>query len=267
MTVDLHFGRTDAINVGFTSTRIIPDKSESTSAFAICGVDLCRLGYSGGRTSGLSIRSIWITELKETAFQQSSVTAFCHIPDAEDLDKYWTGAMACICGSQFLVARLDDEPKPVPRRIPMSDATPGRIMYCERLGKIVTASLQTHSPVVSPEEINSVKAQLQFVDGAKIVKTWPLAERIYAMLDWTFTDDQGRRFGFIVLGSGNQEGSLGRVAFLSAKFEGSNVTVTEKFHLDFDKPVVALALFNQRQLVIATGSTLKVYSFDAEAKK
>ncbi|KAJ9636698.1 hypothetical protein H2199_007692 [Coniosporium tulheliwenetii] len=265
---DLCFGRTDTVNLGFTSTRIVSDSSKVTSAFATCGNNFCRLDYTGGRTSGLLIRSIWFTDLNQPAFQQSPVAALSQIPYGEDLDrKNLTGALACICGSQFLVARLDDEPKVVPRRIPMSDATPSRIMYSSRLEKIVTGSLQTHSPVVSPEDITSVKAQLQFVDGEKVLKTTPLAERVYAMLDWTYEDAQGRKYGFLLLGLGNLEGSWGRVTFLSARPEGNNVNVYEKFHLEFDKPVLAIALYDQTKLVIAVGSDLRLYSFDAEAKR
>lgn len=267
-TIDLHFGRTDTINLGFTSTRIVSDFSKASSAFATCGNNFCRLDYTGGRRSGLLIRSIWFTDLNQPALQQSPVAALSQIPYGEDLDrKNLIGALACICGSQFLVARLDDEPKVVPRRIPMSDATPSRIMYSGRLEKIVTGSLQTHSPVVSPEDINSVKAQLQFLDGEKVLKTTPLAERVYAMLDWTYEDVQGRRYGFFLLGLGNLEGSWGRVTFLSARPEGNNVGVQEKFHLEFDKPVLAIALYDRTKLVIAVGSDLRIYSFDAEARK
>lgn len=252
--------------MGFTATRIIPNESENSCAFAVCGTELCHIDYTYGRTSGLSIHSIWFTERDNPALQQSPVVALCQVPYGDVGDRGWSEAIACISGSEFSIARLDGERKVIPRRIPIPDATPSRITYSPNLGKIITASLRTHLPVISPEEINTNVAQLEVLDAMGVVTTKPLAERIFCMLDWTYTADTGDTYGFLLLGLGDPEEAWGSVLFLSSRLTGSGA-LKEKFYLEFDHPVLALALYDATKLVIAAGSSVEVFSFDTIVRK
>mgnify|MGYP007070501665 CR=1 FL=1 len=140
-------------------------------------------------------------------------------------------------------------------------------MYSPRLNKIITTSLQTHTLVVSLEDLDNVKAQLQLVDETEVSTTFPLAERVYSVLEWTFKDDRGRKFAFIVLGLGKPDGSWGRVVFLQTRSAASGTHVVEKNHLPFDATVLSIALYNDNTLVISTYSMLYVYEFNLAERR
>ena len=53
------------IRIGETSVTVVSDIAKSSSAFIICGPDLCRLEFSESKSTPISISNVWFTDRNE----------------------------------------------------------------------------------------------------------------------------------------------------------------------------------------------------------
>ncbi|OCL13256.1 hypothetical protein AOQ84DRAFT_118277 [Glonium stellatum] len=285
-------------NMGNTSARVIQSDAEASTAFVVCGSDLCHLNFRGDQNLDLQIESVWFTDRNQPGYQQSAISAFALIPSEGYSDSEFASYLIAISGSKLLVAQLDDEVKAVPRRLTLR-YTPYRLMYSERLRMMVVATtkIKERSPrarsrmgrrtvrsvvqLIRLEEkysggLEQAEEDEGTIDGNihdKLIAgecvLWP-RERVYALLDWTYDDGTGKKYGFLIVGTGYPDGDnqKGRMLFLRTHVEGNGkVSFYPAKIRDLDRPVYAISTYKENRLVFTSGDSLHIDEFSVEDKR
>jgi len=98
---------------------------------------------------------------------------------------------------------------------------------------------------------------------------WP-HERVYALLDWTYDDGTGKKYGFLVVGTGYPDGDSqkGRMLFLRTHIEGNGkVSFYPAKIRDLDRPVYAISTYKENRLTFTSGDSLHIDEFSVEEKR
>lgn len=259
--------------VGFTSVRLIVDIAKpNTGAFVMCGSDTLYLTRSRGGEAGLSLSYIWFTDLSEPSYQQDAVSALTRFR-VKDLPN----AIVCSSGSRFLVCQLSERKQSVPRRIPL-EGSPNRLLYVAHLNIMVAASLPS---VRQPTERTIAMKQkddkpissgsLQFISLNRdkksphkdhilgVYKCLDHKERIYALTEWKYEDNTGKKYYFIVLGTSipakSPSGAKGRVYLLRPwLYEDDEFKIVTRKVWDFrEGPVYAIAFQGLSCMLVTAG--------------
>lgn len=283
--------------MGRTSPRVVQNDSETSSALVLCGSDICRIYYGGPGRSDLELERVWFTDRMKPGYQQSAISAIIQISLDEHARSELTGPrhLLAISGSKILIAELDKEVRAVPRRLRVA-YTPYRLMYSNRLRMMVVAltkTRETKQKVQNKVGSRSVRSLIQLIgvddessemeskaeehseeedksednmETRRIAGEYALRrnERVYALFDWTYVDQQGKKYGFVVAGTGYREADrqMGRLLFLRTRLEDhGKYTFIEAKVKELDAPVYAIALYDELRIVFTSGSSLHFEMF------
>lgn len=273
--------------MGFTSVRLIVDIAKpKTGAFVMCGSDTLYLTHSRGGEAGLSLSYIWFTDLNEPSYQQDAVSTLTRF-QVKDLPN----ALVCSSGSRFLVCQLSERKQSVPRRIPV-EGSPNRLLYVAHLNIMVAASLPS-SPQSTERTIDMKQkddkpissGSLQFIslDRKKksslkdhilgVYKCLESKERIYALTEWKYEDDNGKKYYFIVLGTSipakNPSNAKGRVYLLRPwLYEDDRFKIVTHKVWDFrEGPVYAIAFQGLSCMLITAGKSVLRFRYSSSTNR
>ena len=273
--------------VGFTSVRLVVDTARpKTAAFVMCGSDTMYLTHRRGGEQGISLSYIWFTDLNEPSYQQDAIPALTRLR-VKDLPN----ALVCLSGSRFLVCQLSERKQSVPRRIPV-EGSPNRLLYVAHLNTMVAASLPSVPQSTKRKGIMKQKDDkpissglLQFVSLDKantsshkdyilgVYRCLDSRERIYALTEWKYEDDTGKKYYFIVLGTSipakNSSGAKGRVYLLRPwLYQEDEIKITTHKVWDFrEGPVYAVAFQGLNCMLIAAGKSILRFQFSSSTNR
>jgi hypothetical protein len=127
-------------------------RNKSSSIFALCGYDTCRLDYTAS-TKGLLVSSIFLTDPTNPDLIRPKLSALQTLTESESD----TTQIACIDGTTLRIANLDGSLRVIPRRIPLNknivspesssvltepSGTPQKLLYSPRLEALVIGSVK-----------------------------------------------------------------------------------------------------------------------------
>ncbi|TKA62902.1 hypothetical protein B0A49_11170 [Cryomyces minteri] len=191
------------------------------------------------------------------------------------------GLILCISGNDCLIAQLDDDPKAVPRRLNL-EGTPNRLVYSEQLQTLIAATIQTDvkpittsTPRQRPTERRVVRGMIEFLPthGQDPIETFLLhpGEKVYALAEWTYTNEQRKRYWQLVLGTGLAQidgGQRGRLTFLQRRVdEQGRASLKIGKYLSFPTPVYAIAAYEATGLILTYSNYVSMFRFSVEERK
>lgn len=282
--------------MGTTAVQLTQSATDTSIAFAACGPDLCRISHPRNESSMLNIDSIWFTKSAEPGYQQSPITAINQIPNSRNANKDLGGFIFAVSGNNLLISQLNYDIRwaghnvpssnvvhsnTVPRKL-VTDATPTKIAYLEGLRKMVVATTEPKEEKAPPNGYRSVHSCLKFfqLDGEEqdikqeegeqphnklIVGTFALKnyERVYSIVEWTYTPPNGKEYHFIIVGTGIMQGpgkETGRRLIL--QLQASDGSIKLKKESKYEHPVRSLAFYTENELVMIVGKTLYIEEYD-----
>ncbi|KAF2467358.1 uncharacterized protein BDR25DRAFT_317100 [Lindgomyces ingoldianus] len=283
--------------MGPTAARVTRSATDSSAAFVACGSDFCRVRCTRnlGSTSSVDIDSVWFTDHQTPEYQQSPVTALDQLPltKGDQVGKDLSGFIFAVSGSRLLFSRLDydirwsrheaalstfEPNKAVPRRLETT-ASPTKLVYLEKLRKMVVATTETREERAPPDGYRSIRSAIRLVNmeddetrieikqeedievevrkSKLIVGEFWLKnyERVYAILDWTYVDEKGKKYHFVIVGTGITQRNgkeTGRKLFLQV----ADTNIKLKKESTFDHPVRCMALYGPNELVTVIDRSL-----------
>jgi hypothetical protein len=288
---------TKVVNMGNSPVSLHRDGNSTSTSFALCGHDTCRLSYE--KISGLSITSIWFTDCSQPDYVQPTLSALCTLPSHNS--NY--SVFASTDGAIIRFATLDVATRVVPRQMPLKQhpptfnaqesaevfqsdpGTPQRLLYSQHLHALIVATTKAELrrsknarpplPLWEGKRIN--RAIIQFIPLAytggsmenKEVNTrielFP-AEKVRSMIEWDLKIGS-KNYCWLIVGTSvtNQDGrKTGRLWFLepTTGIDGS-VSVVLKSIKNVDAPVRALAVYDDNKIVLSQDKSLSVYGFDS----
>jgi hypothetical protein len=292
------------IKMGNTAAQVTRSTTDPSAAFVACGSDTCRVRCSQDGSYTINVDSIWFTESDNPGYKQSPVTAIDQLPFTKGtgVDKDLGGFIFAVSGDSMLFAQLDydirwssydapsshlEQQKAIPRKL-ITNATPTKLMYMEKLNKMVVATVEAKEerpPSAMSAGYRIVHSALQVLrlgDDATEVKqedemqsnnhnlvaseyTLKHYERVYSMIEWTFIDSRGKVFHFVVIGTGiTGDGyESGRRLFLNVNEKGIKL----KKESPYEHPVRCMALYDDNRLITIVGNTIVFEEYDNQAMK
>jgi hypothetical protein len=290
------FGSTNVVNMGNSPISLHRDGSSTSSSFALCGHDTCRLSYD--KISGLTITSIWFTDSSRPDYTQPTLSALCTLPSHNSNYCFF----ASTDGAIVRFATFDIATRVVPRQIPLKQhpptsnaqegadvfqsdpGTPQRLLYSPHLNAIVVATTKAELrrsknarpplPLWEGKRIN--RAIIQFIplartgDGVEDKETDTRiellpAEKVRSMIEWDLRIG-AKHYRWLIVATSitNQDGrKTGRLLFLEPTREkNGSVSVMLKSIKNVDAPVRALAVYDDNKIVLSQDKSLSVYGFD-----
>jgi hypothetical protein len=295
---------TSYIKMGNTAAQITRSATDSSAAFVACGSDTCRARCSQDSSYTIDVDSIWFTDSNNSGYKQSPVTAIDQLPFTygAGVDKDLGGFIFAVSGDSMLFAQLDydirwssydapssyvEQQKAIPRKL-ITNATPIKLMYMEKLNKMVVATVETKEERAPSEMsagyriVHSALQVLKLGDDETEVKqedemdpgasnlvasefTLKHYERVCSMIEWTFVDSRGKVYHFVVVGTEvtvDRQVS-GRRLFLNVNEKGIRL----KKESSYEHPVRCLALYDDNRLITIVGKSLIFEEYDNQAMK
>lgn len=282
----LAFGQTHSVTFGHETVRLQRPASDSEKAYAFSGPDTCILTWDGSSARSLSIQSLWISDKSRPALSQGSITMVSVMPTSDYLSSTDTvgslaNSLAIVSSNEVCFALVDNATTTIPRQIPVT-GTPNRLIYAEQQRSFVCASVCTgvrsfpsNMRNAQPEERRQIWPTIDFIpaDKDRVSFTFDLqpGERVYALLEWSF-HSKGKQYSFIMVGgsypSRGGTAEKGRIAMLQPTIRNwETVDVREGRSTTFDKPVYALALYDDLTYLACTGTDVLASRFDTDERK
>ena len=265
---------------------LIDTTRPNTAAFVMCGSNTLYLTCRRNGGQGVSLSYIWFTDLNEPSYQQDAIPALTRVR-VKDLPN----VLVCSSGSRFLVCQLSERKRPVPRRIPV-EGSPNRLLYVAHLDAVVAASLpfvpkltERTGIVKQKDDKPTSSGLLQFISLNKakdfphknhilgIFKCLDFKERIYALTEWKYEDDTGKKYYFIVLGTSiptkNSSSPKGRVYLLRPWLnqEGEIKIMKHKVWEFREGPVYAVAFQGLNCMLITAGKSILRFRYSSSTNK
>ncbi|KAF2713263.1 hypothetical protein K504DRAFT_134278 [Pleomassaria siparia CBS 279.74] len=296
---------TKYMKMGSTVAQVTRSATDSAAAFVTCGSDICRVRSPANQSYTIDVDSIWFTERNNPGYKQSPIMAIDQLPFSRGIgaDKDLGGFIIAISGDNMLFAQLEfdircsnyDVPsstliqqKPIPRKL-ITNATPAKLMYMEKLNKMVVATTEAREEKAPPSGYRVVHSAIQILrlgdevaedeeeeeEDMQPVITNNLVtsefvlkhyERVYSMIEWTFVSDKDKTFHFVIVGTGITTSSgkeTGRRLFLNVNETGIKL----KKESAFEQPLRCMALYDESTLLSIHGSTLAYEEYDHRATK
>jgi hypothetical protein len=295
---------TNHTKMGNTAAKVTRSATDPSAAFVACGSDTCRVRCSQGGSYTMDVDSIWFTESDNPGYKQAPVTAIDQLPftNGTGVDKDLGGFIFAVSGDSMLFAQLDydirwssydapssylEQPKAIPRKL-ITNATPTKLMYMEKLNKMVVATVEAkeeRAPSAMSSGYRIVHSALQVLklgDDVTEVKqedemqsshhnlvvsefTLKHYERVYSMIEWMYVDSRGKIFHFVVVGTGitGDGHESGRRLFLNVNEKGIKL----KKESPYEHPVRGMALYDENRLITMVGKTIVFEEYDNQAMK
>jgi hypothetical protein len=285
----LAFGASHSTRFGHETVRLHQQPGETRKAYAFSGLDTCVLQWDGTTPQSLDIQNLWVSDKHRPQLAQGAITTVSVMPSSDYLSNTelvgaHAGFLVVVSSSEVFLTSVDDSPTVVPRQIQVT-GTPSRLVYAEQQRSFVCASMCTgvrsfasDRRNAQPEERRQIWPVIEFIPADKdsVSFSYDLqpAERVYALLEWSF-QKFGKTYSYIMVGgsytrqkSDQKPQQRGRISFLQPSNRNWQVeSVKEARSILFDDPVYALALYDEMTYVVCTGSSVRLSRFDTDASK
>ena len=272
---EVRFSREETMDFGQTSVKLSQPPEDRSIAYAMSGLDACLLSWQG---DDLVIESIWLSDKARPELAQGAISACTNTPPADRLlGSTLADSTVFVSGDELLLASLERKPAAVPRQIPVS-GTPNRLIYLEQQRCLACASLKYGVRTFSsaPYERRQIWPVIDFVpsksSGPCFTHPLQLGERIYSLLEWSYSQDGDKLYSFLLVGgsyiSAKSGETRGRITFLqptNRSWEVIDVKVGQQMR--FDSAVYALALWDPLTFVACTGNDVIVCRFTVHDRK
>ncbi|KAL7773991.1 hypothetical protein CFE70_003960 [Pyrenophora teres f. teres 0-1] len=287
------------IQMGATSAKVTRSETDASAAFVSCGSDFCRVRCSADGSSDLQLESIWFTDRAHPEYNQSPVSAMYQLPFMQTLDvigQNLGGFLFAVAGDRLLFSQLDSDVKwstlDMPARVPydaravprklVTGAKPTNILYMQKLRRVLVSTIEAkekHAPPHGERVLESsikllrvrddrshhdteIKQEEEVPAERLVVAQCSLlnAERVYSMIEWQFINEEGKRYSFIIVGTGiqrSQRSQSGRRLIFNTGKHGSKLE-QQKASI-YPDPIYSIALWDNQTTISIIGKTL---SFD-----
>lgn len=285
---------TDFTAIGFEPVRILyHNRSTSSMVVLFCGPDVCRLKYSGEGINDLLIDSIWFTDQSQPQFAPRPFYAMA----LHQSSNFKRTTLFGTTGSSLLVAELDTQRKPLPRRMLLEDTddatglkednlnstgSPRDLLHLKHLNLLVVATtvweLQRHARIPQPSwrGKRSVRGAIKLMQldnstaciAQEAFKLLP-SERITGMDEWDeLRKDKDDTSAYIVIGTRHVSKTTeprGRIFVVKVWLDGDLVPCLKilKMHSFDNAPITAVTALGKT----ASGSSLALDSSSTKAFK
>lgn len=275
---ELEIDARTALDFGQSSVRVTQPGSDTSTAYAMSGLETCKLSWGGGDGAALRIESLWITDKDQPELAQGAVSACAHTPPAHLLSSpKLADSVGLLSGNGLLIGSLEQQPATVPRQIPVS-GTPHRLLYLHEQRCVACASLVYGVRAFSsaPLERRQVWPIIDFIPTKSGAPTFSHemqpGERVYALLEWSFKHHDDKVYSFLLVGgsyvSARSRSTRGRITFLQPTNKSWEVVdVKEGRQMRFDEPIYCLALLDPTTFVACSGCDVFIYRFDRNERK
>ena len=262
------FEKSHTISFSQTTVKLVQPPHDQAYAFAMSGLDTCLLSWNGEGADTLEIQNIWMTDRERPELSQGPIIACTTMPPAEQVAAWNSGSsFIAVAGDELWIATLKTVPAVVPRQMAVS-GTPSRLIYSEQYRCLVCASQHYSSKSKGTRVIQPV---IDFIplrsNASTFAHTLQSLDRVYALLEWSWTDEERKTYSFILAGGSYTKSSgsqRGRVIFLQPNFKHSarELREVEVKILSFEEPVYALALdAKNTRMMVSTGRNIVVWSY------
>ena len=287
--------------MGATSAKVARSETDPCAAFVSCGSDFCRVRCSADESLGLELDSIWFTDRTHPEYNQSPVSAMYQLPFLQNVDitgRNLGGFLFAVAGDRLLFSQLDsdvrwstlDVPPPVlynaravPRKL-VTGAKPTNILYMQKLRRVLVSTIEAkekHAPPYGERVLDSSIKLLRVRDDRShhdieikqeedspaerlVVAQCSLlnAERVYSMVEWQFINQEGKRYSFIIVGTGVQTSPTSQSGRKLIFNTGKHGTKLEQQKASmYSEPVYSIALWDNQTTISIVGKTLSVDRF------
>ncbi|KAK6441793.1 hypothetical protein LTR95_001987 [Oleoguttula sp. CCFEE 5521] len=280
------FGEGFTWALGLSTVRLARNSNEPSVVYATTGQDLFTLTWDGVSSQSLSIKSVWVSDKARPYLAQGPIAAISRMPSSTYMTSAESSAdladsLVMISPEEVWIASVDPSIATVPRQVSVS-GSPTRLIYAEQHRALVCASVCTSvrafpsdMPHAMPEARRQIWTAIDFIpadrDASSFTFKMQPGERVYALLEWTMTKEDGKRYSFVLVGGSytKQSGRVkGRIAFLQPTIKNWEVVdVREGRSSTFDGPVYALALYDPMTYIACAGSEVIVSTFSVEESK
>ncbi|GAM84553.1 hypothetical protein ANO11243_025490 [Dothideomycetidae sp. 11243] len=289
-TDGLRIEHLETIRLGVTTVMMTPIKTHSGDCFlASCGPGLYVITPSSSSSSS-DVQPLYITDRDDTSFKHKNISAVCQVRhDMETGGVNLNGCLVVLMGSDCFIAEIQPKTElAIPRSIcatgTAASSFPIRLMYSEKLAHFIVATVETRHHPGSDQQYN--RSVLEYrpsstnndavQDKAVTRALFQTGERIYALSEWSYCNDEGKQYLFTLVATGldtvsqdyKQKSSRGRIHLLQPRIKhGRIVDVTFRHSLKFDEPVYALAMYSPVAFICGHGQTLSAYQYWTSDKK
>lgn len=273
----------NVVELGYSTVKLTKLPASPNTACAMTGISTYLFQWDGTTPTSLSIENIWLADMNDPDFAQTSIVACAQCPPSVYLQSVTLAdSLMMISGDSAIVASLDSKVTAVARQTPVS-GTPSRLMYAETLRCLVCASvraevrsfpsLMPHGP---PEERRQIWPVLDFIPSKGAIPSFTHAmepgERVYSLLELSISRNSDRKHTWILAGGDyvRTNGSRrGRITFLQPVSRNWEVTsINERKHtITFDGPVYSMALFDATTFVACSGEKIYLYRLHVSEMK
>lgn len=280
---DMLLADENVVDLGFSTVKLTSLPADPATACAMTGISTYLLSWDGMVSQSLSIENIWLANMDDTNFAQTSIVACAQFPQSVYLTtSTLADSLMMVSGDCAVIASLDSMATEVARQTPVS-GTPNRLIYAETLRCIVCASMcaevrsfpstKPHSP---PEQRRQIWPALDFIPSKSAVPSFTHhmepGERIYALLELSISRNSEKKHTWILAGGDyvRTNGSRrGRITFLNPVSQSWEVTsIREKQHTtNFDESVYSMALYDPTTYVACSGKHVYLYRLQVSEMK
>lgn len=273
----------NVVDLGYSTVKVEKLPAYPAVACAMTGISTFLLHWDGTSSASLSIENIWLADMNDTDFAQTSIVACAQCPPSIYLNSdALADSLIMISGESVIVASLDSDTTAVARQTPVT-GTPNRLIYAETLRCIVCASvraevrsfpsLMPHGP---PEERRQIWPTLDFIPSRSGIPSFTHAmdpgEHIYALLELSISRKSDRKHTWILAGGEyvRTNGSRrGRITFLQPVSKNWEVTsINERKHtINFESTVYSMALYDSITYVACSGDKIYLYRLHVSEMK
>ncbi|KAF2225038.1 mono-functional DNA-alkylating methyl methanesulfonate N-term-domain-containing protein [Elsinoe ampelina] len=284
-TIEAH----QTISLGLTPVNIISYKSSrntpANAVIALCGSRVYLVKHDEHHPRRrFSASPVWITDKDEPDFQLKGVSAISQVDQNLLLDDTnVNGCLAILTGSTLVIASLNEASgMAIPRSLD-TRSSPTRLLYSRRLGHFALGgnSKNTHTgeSEASIEFTRSNrKSVIKTEDGKQdTCSTLQISgERFYCMTEWVHESKDGKKFAFLLVGTGvegrdsdtNAPKTGGRVHLLQPKLSHSRISaINTVTSTKFDAPVRSISLYGANGYICSHGTAISYYTYSTLNKK
>ncbi|KAB8336873.1 hypothetical protein FH972_021181 [Carpinus fangiana] len=274
----LDLGSTTNFYMGSTSPSLkITADSHGLGCFVYGGVDTCYLDFGHGRTEGMTLSNVWITNRADRSLNQPPMGAICLINDQTGQSDQPSRVLCLSIHGRGYFGVLGKAVEPLPRRIPVS-GTPNRLIYSSFLQCLIVASTvvindnATHTrfetsriTLVDPngeaQDADSMDIDGDNAPSNSTYRELPdVSERITSLAEWMCTKGDSKHH-FLVVGTTaeTKEGVYGGVIrlFQVRSNDNGDREIRSLKSSKESKPVGAVCALDDRTLLYSAGDEIR----------
>jgi len=287
--------------MGATSAKVTRSETDASASFVSCGSDFCRVRCSADESSDLELESIWFTDRIHPEYNQSPVSAMYQLPFLQNLDfvgRNLGGFLFAVAGDRLLFSQLDSDirwptldvlspvlydTRPVPRKL-VTGAKPTNILYMQKLRRVLVSTIEAKEKQAPPHGERVLESSIKLLrvrddrshhdteikqeeelpaERLVVAQCFLLnAERVYSLVEWQFINEEGKRYSFIIVGTGVQvspTSQSGRRLIFNTGKHGSKLE--QQKASTYSEPIYSIALWDNQTTISIIGKTLSIDRF------